>query len=571
MEMEIAIVNFDAGIYLYQDSALFFKRTLEADNNITHLGCNKALNRCTNIMSLSRKIDELWLSVNKEFICSRCKKEQELLVDEFSFSIDQKLDALNPAQNIIIKDLAVKNSKYTSAYLAVEYDNAPLGRLAFYDFAMLNKLSHATSLSTNQVYDFLEHLKDAFFVWNFMNRVLANKSFNAALYNNGNYSLNAIARERLKRNGVKCWSIEYTWANSTMEKRVYLEEDRLIHGREWPSLSAAIDNFQWDYNDTLTAINGFRNRIYGVDFNSYSSFIRTESWRNFDEFKSNYNELISIFVSSGDELLTHETVYNFKQDKKYFKNQNEWILFLIKNVNLKVGYVIRLHPRLKPNKRDSIQAEEYFRLLETIDIARALPNIMIIEADDTISSYYILLHSVLSVVSWSMIALESVVLGIPTVVCFPKNMSFPIEKMGPQPSSLDEIKQYVQRTIIPQRTKKHDIETLKWINIIYSRIGLKIVGVRYPRNRLVRIWSRIIRSILTSNHFFSLLFRTHFKDLVTTSSDGGLHIKPDLKKCNQKDDSKCMNELIKLRYEARASFMVKNVANAKHCVKEKFL
>lgn len=554
--MEVAIVNFDAGINMYQDTSLFFKRVLELGHEVTLLGCDKGLNRCTTIISRGTNINDAWLLENKKSICRRCKNGQARLADKSSFYLDPFQDGINAVQHRIVEGLTAQQFESASTLLAVEYDGAPLGRLAFFDFAMRNKLSHRTILNTDQVADFIEHLKDVFCVWNFIDRVLHNKNFDSVIYVNGNYSLNAVVRERMNRAGVKCWSVEYSWANSEMEKRIYLERDRLEHCRDWPGLANVQSKYFCNLRDGKTAINGLRNRIYGVDFNSYSSPVRTESWDRFDQFKGRYKELVSIFVSSGDELLTHEAVYTFVQDTRFFKDQSEWLRFLIANANPEVGYVVRLHPRLKPNKRDSMQAEEYFRLSEELEAARGMPNFLIVEADDSISSYYVLLHSVLSVVSWSMMALESVALNIPTIVCFPKNMSFPIETMGPLPGDLADIRSYFKREKMPTRTQQHDVAMMKWLSIIYSGIGLKIPGIRYAKNNAVRIWFLVQRFILSSKFLFSIFFNKHYQNRLITSPDGDIRLIMDVDLKNEDQTAECLRELQKFRHEARVYYQV---------------
>ena len=560
--MEVAIVNFDAVIGLYQDTSVFFKRVFESGNNVTHLGCNKGLTRCTNFLSHGNRIDETWLLKNRESICLRCRKEQARLADKGSIFLDPELDGLNVTQRQIIADLASIKSAAASLFLSVEYDGAALGLKAFFDFSMFNKLSHRSQLNSDQIADFLEHLKDAFFVWNFIDRSLRTKRFDAAIYVNGNYSLNAVARERLNRSGVKCWSIEYSWANSVIEKRVYLERDRLEHRRDWSRLEAVKAKYQCSLSDGLTAIDGFRSRVQGVDANSYSSRARTESWDRFDQFRQRFKELVSIFVSSGDELLTHEVVYGFVQDTRYFKDQSEWLRFLISNANPEVGYVVRLHPRLKPNKRDSVQAEEYVRLADALAAAHGMNNFLILEADESISSYYVLLHSALSVVSWSMMALESVVLGIPTIACFPKNMSFPIEKMGPEPESVAEIRSYVRREQIPLRTLAHEVEMVTWISIIFSGIGMKIPGVRHARNLPVRLWAKIHQVLLSSRLLFSVFFGAAFNKKVITSPDGAIDLVLDEVALAKDRTPECLQALQNFRREVRISFGISEMKSS---------
>lgn len=555
--MEIAIINFDAEIDMYQDTSVFFKRALETDNNITHLGCAGVLNRCTSIISYGNKIDDDWLLEKKPSICKRCIKGQAALVDDSRLALDPLLDGLNKVQQDIIMELTTRQSPLASTYLEVQYENAPLGRLAFFDFTMCNKLSHRTQLTLDHQIDYLAHLKDVFYVWNFIDRALQNHHFDSALYINGNYSLNAVARERLSRAGVKCWSVEYSWANAEKNKCVYLEQDRLVHCRDWPSLSRILPKYQCRLKDGIIAINGFRNRMYGVDHNSYTSPVRTSSWGNFEKFKSQFKEVVSIFVSSGDELLTHEVVYGFKPDTSLFNDQHDWLNFLIENANPEVGYVIRLHPRLKPNKRDSVQAEEYHVLIDLLEAARGKANFLIVEADDSISSYYILLNSVLSVVSWSMISIESVVLDVPTIVCFPRNNNFPIETMSPMPENIEEVAKYIRREKIPLRSTEHEVNMMKWICIIYSSIGLEVPGVRHAKSLWDRVLLRAHRAILSSSFLFSIIFRKRYRNKVIALSNGNIQLKVDEELGGVDQTADCLHELLKLRNEANSYYLKK--------------
>ncbi|MGZ3655795.1 MAG: hypothetical protein ACXVCS_09575, partial [Bdellovibrionota bacterium] len=403
-QMDIAIINFDAGIVVNQETTLFFKRVFESENKITVLGCDKALKRCTNFMSMGRRLDEAWLAENRAEVCRKCQTQQRVLKESQNLYLTSALDGLTDEQRKIISDLKQYKAFDISRLMALEYQGAPLGRLAFYDFSMLNKLSDKSTLSESQYAELLEHLSDAFHVWNFVGRAVSERHFDTALYINGNYSLNSVARERFKKAGIPCWSVEFSFSYSDTEKVVYLQRSRNEHSRDWEALTRVRDSYRCRLEDCRKALDGFRNRIYGVDFNSYSSPARTESWDKFDRFKSGYKEVVSIFVSSGDELQVHEVVFGFVQDTRFFKSQGEWLRFLIANANPEVGYVIRMHPRLAPNKRDSVRAEEYDLLTEAASAARNLPNFLVIEPEDPISSYYILLHSVMSVVSWSMIA-----------------------------------------------------------------------------------------------------------------------------------------------------------------------
>jgi len=554
--MRIAIACFDANIRIYHETLQFFSQMLWPEHEVVQLGCDGLLNRCTNFLSYGEVIDTKWLTKNKENICKRCKANQGLMPGFSKFHLSKNEDALTEEQSQIINRLKDVKALKGFELLGIYYGSAPIGRLAFFDFSMINKLTDKSQLSEAQLEDYLEHLKDCFHVWNFVERVTKSQPPDAVIYVNGNYSLNAVVRECLKRLKTKCWSIEFTWANTILEKKIYIEEDRLIHSRTWKSLEKAKKRYGSNLKDSRVAIHSFKSRIFGEDFNSYSSPLRTPEWSKFDRFKARFKEVISVFVSSADELVIHEVVYGFRQDKSFFKDQFEWLKFIVDNANPEVGYVIRLHPRLKPNKRDKVEASEYPKVIKALEAARGLNNFLIIEPDAEISSYYVLINSQLSIISWSMMAMESVILGVPTVVCFPKNMSFPAEEWGPHPASLEEIRRFLTRETIPARTDKHDIELMKWAEILYSAIGLKVPGVRYAKTFTERLYRIIQSRVLSSNLLFNLFYKWRYRKKIVVMSGGQLELVPETVTPSERQNQalKSLEELRKFREEAIAVF-----------------
>ena len=519
--MNIAVINFDANLGMYHESLLFFQRYLEIDNTISILGCSGHLGRCTNIISLGIKADQYLPDTLRKETCKKCISKQNQLSNNSQFRLNNQLDQLNIEQQRIIDGIKEEEVSDSRDLLRIRYLNVPFGKIAFYDFAMHNKIDDKVKINKEQIANFKFHLIDVFKVWNFIDRILITEKFDAAIYVNGNSSLNSIARERFLKNKIRCWSIEYTFANTATEKRVYLEENRLVHCREWPSFTRVSQGYKCIIADTEVALKGFRSRFRGVDHNSYTSPSRTTDWKSFDEFRGKFEQLASVFISSSDELRVHEVVYGFKQDNTFFGNQIEWLNFIIDKASPDIGYVIRIHPRLKPNKRDSVEAVEHQYIYAALQKARALKNFYIIEAEQTISSYYVLLNSSFSMVSWSMMGLESAVLNIPVVACFPGNSAFPIEKMSHQPKDLAELELFIQGKIQPKRTLEHDMEVLKWIGINYRAIGIRVMGVRYRIKFFAFMRSHLEKYILLSPKLFGIFFYYRNKNIIETSISNG--------------------------------------------------
>ena len=136
------------------------------------------------------------------------------------------------------------------------------------------------------------------------------------------------------------------------------------------------------------------------------------------------------------------------------------------NNNKKIGFIIRLHPRMAPNKRqdfESIEHTRYKDLFEKIDIPE---NVFIIYGDCAVSSFYIIAKSSLIIVAWSTIGLESLLLGKQVIVAFPYRAGYPISSLSKQPKnkSAFEIALFEKSLYgIPK-----DMKLLSWIQHAYD-------------------------------------------------------------------------------------------------------
>ncbi|QWE04794.1 hypothetical protein [Polynucleobacter sp. JS-JIR-II-50] len=551
--MKIAILTFDARIKMYQETLLFFKRYFEVENNVYVFGCSGDLARCTSMTSLGIRVDQKFPQSLRDATCKKCQKHQNELSPNIEYSLNDALDRPNHEQEKILLKVRNMHTSNSSSLLDIHYKDLPVGKLAFYDFAMQNKIDDKTLLQDEELENYTSYLTDCFKVLNFSDRILDSKKLDAIVYVNGNYSLNAVARERFAKNGVRCWSIEYALSHTATKKRVYLEENRLVHDRNWSSFVETSKAYKCNLEDTRAAIQAFRSRFKGLDFNSYSSPKRSDGWTGFDDFKCKYKHLVSIFVSSSDEMRVQEVVYGFEQDKRFFKDQIEWLNYIIDNASPSVGYVIRLHPRLRPNKREKVEAGEYRLIAAALERVKNFPNFFVIEANDPISSYYVLLKSSISIVSWSTMALESVILGVPVIACFPGNIVYPIEAMSPQPGNLNEMQDLIQCRNFIHRDNAHDVEVLRWIAICYHAIGTEILGVRYRKRVSSFIRSIFEGLILKSPHLFRVLAYKKFREPIQVFSSSK-EIKIIRKPSQENQDYECLKMLDNFRNEIHGYF-----------------
>jgi hypothetical protein len=118
-----------------------------------------------------------------------------------------------------------------------------------------------------------------------------------------------------------------------------------------------------------------------------------------------------------DEVLSlqESRIYNFDKSS-LFKSQIDWLNYLIDKarVNPDICFIIRVHPREFPNKRDGVKSKNAEKLEE---IFNSLPSNVIINwpADD-ISLYELIGTVDLVLTFWSSAGLEASAFGCPIII-----------------------------------------------------------------------------------------------------------------------------------------------------------
>jgi hypothetical protein len=519
----VGLVTFDSYVGMYAETLRYVSWKLQhLGCKVVRVGCDGVLGACTSFNSLGDRVID---SNTKEEICRVCKGAQLKIPADHINNVgsDQSLieqdaiDFLNRVESKLKTHLAV------SAVLEMNYQQLPLCKIAFFDFAIALKVSQVSLLNESAISRFMLGLRDLLILREHFEFFLQQNQLTHVVYINGNYSLNTLIRILCTKKKVVCLSIEPQLTSQHILNYVLLKKDRIELSPE--ALLTA--NSESNINPACLSgvLNNFGARITGGDFNAYTSLgdvcDQNETAKIIIFFDS-HPRVHSFFMSSEDELVPHIVTHDFSNelDEEYrtaYSNQFEFIQYFIAEAekNPDIGFIVRLHPRMAVNKRDlkeSLEHQRYKKLLDQVIVA---PNVLIIYGDSKVSSYYLIGKSNLVIVSWSTIGLEAMMMGVPVVSVFPNTLMYPLVKFSGHPQNFDELK--IALFSSSKYGVADDIKLFNWVSMAHEGQFFKTLaprGLGGRASRLYRLIYRLVDKLGIYNLFAQLMDKIWCRDII---------------------------------------------------------
>jgi|GEM_PF-2388710 len=507
--MTIGILNLDATIPMYHEALRYMAYSLSKQGiEVVYLGCNAALQRCININSQPEFWKSSEVDTRKKSFCANCQLQQNKLRRQISFTVSLELDRLNSEQeNLLrkIEEVLAKDPRGASI-MDFKYKGIEFCKIAFYDYSIVGKLSDLSVLDSEEISRLIQHIRDSLLLQNFFERVGRECRFDKIIYVNGNYSHNTLARTVLGDSCKEFLSLEFQFSSYKSWNRIFFEKDRIPVTPRWQTINNLESIYKLKRDDLKAALRIMRNRFLGNDFNSYTQLGKKSAFAGFDAFRDKYKTVISYFLSSTDELYSHIITHGVKFDDTYYPDQYALLEDFIQNANKGIGYVIRVHPRLAPNKRERIISRELTEVRKYLNLAGAKDNFFVIEADNPLSSYYIVLKSDLVVGGWSTIAIEALVAGKPVFALFPSNCMFPISELCRQPADITEYRRIINGETMLSEYKPCDVKLMRWISMVYNALGKPIPSPRGSRATFIgKLYDFFYYRVVTHKVAYDLL------------------------------------------------------------------
>jgi hypothetical protein len=484
---------------------------------ISRITCERDLSE--HCVSMAAKGIDFAADLNtKEDVCSSCIHRQSLLQKSFGFKDRTIGSLLSEKHRTEIKELlgAVTPSNWTN----FELDGAPVGKMAFYDFSLVNKLNTTTipnHLWASYLSDLHNSLKTYFAVKTLMNM----EKFDVLITYNGMYATNNVAGYVARQNACSTWSLHaghhlvdrygtmYMYESTTLPVLAY-ETTEWDEDRSQPVISDAAAKVTDHILELFKATNRF---VYSSPLGD----LDVNVLRRTLEISPNRKVLLAT-MSSADEIFGAKMAGVLKDGTAgpLFENGFEWISFLVNQLKERpdLHLIIRVHPREFPNKRESKLSENAINLKKLLV---NLPNNVSVNWPEQQISLYGLAHIVDVVLNASSSAgIEMSALGLPVVL-------YRVEHMlayDPRMHSCVEDKHLYMAAVDNALSKGWSVDNMRsayrWWAFIFSRIAVDISeGFTYPSAGYIsastdakaRLKNRILR--MAVNYGPSIQERSH--------------------------------------------------------------
>lgn len=359
-------------------------------------------------------------------------------------------------------------------------------RAGLYELVLRHK-KRVVSLSDIEKQELIESAWNYRITKKFAERYLSENKFDCVVIYNPQYSINSAFSSVAKKMGIK---VIYISAPGNLDQmktslRIYDWFKFLLKD---PALT------YWERDSLHVKQSEFSQiaRHKKVNFQAKSAFTYSEkakglSTREFFGIKEKH--ILLMAMSSYDEYLAAQYANLFPTeilDSKVFNNQNEWLKFTIDwaKDNKDLALVIRPHPREFPNKRESRKAPVNAELFEIITNRPKNVYIDSPEYKFPLHDHFKEINGV--IISWSNVALEALLEGIPVVgydenIClFPNNIFF-------SGQSKKEYLKNLELLLRARRSSEHIENASKWFTFSTIRGSVFLGGPleeRFPFKHL---------------------------------------------------------------------------------------
>ena len=431
----------------------------------------------------AKSIDFKADDATKYAVCSSCVHRQSLLQKSFRFE-DGTIGSLIGSEDLA--KIAAHLAQITSSnWMTFELDGAPLGKMAFYDFSLTNKLN-TTIIPDHLWASYVSDLNNSLKTYFAVNILLTKKKFDVLITYNGMYATNNVAAYVARKHGCKTWSLQagqhlvdrygtMSMYESTTLPNLAYETRAWDEDRSSLVLSNAATKVTTHILELFKATNRFvySSALEDVDIDSLRSTLGVLPNR----------KVLLATMSSADEIFGAKMAGVLRNSEivPLFNDGFEWISFLVEQLKNRndLHLIIRVHPREFPNKRESKTSQSAEILRELLS---ELPDNVSVNWPEQQISLYGLAHIVDVVLNSSSSAgIEMSALGLPVVLNRVEYMLAYDPQMHPVVEHRDQYMIAVDNALRRGWSVDNMRSAYRWWAFMFSRIAVDISeGFNYP-------------------------------------------------------------------------------------------
>lgn len=412
--------------------------------------------RCSGVFqSACPAIDESGLSPSspiedRERTCSKCQLRRRNIDSEYGFTSIDIDRYLTPADHEEVN--AILDSAQVGAWEKLVVDDFEVGKFAAYEFFLRNKLD-SMQIPFELWQEYKAHLRSTLFALRASRKILESHKPDLVIVHNELYGVNNVVAKTARARGIPVRHLGIGLEVSKYGSSLSMFKDaatelNLPSSKSWQQFKE-LDKSSLDL---AAFVDSMRFRSQGLSAFTYSSSSKRRNANQVRKKLGTYpDKPTMLFVtSSSDERFAADLTGALPEsitlkDTKNFKNLEHYLEQLIDffHSNQDLQLIIRIHPRMLPNKRDGVRSAAAVRLL---DLLTKLPsNVIVNWPDQDLSLFEVAQLCNVSLNISSSAGLELLSLGIPVGVYEPERLfAYPREFNVPVIQG-EELGNYIRR------------------------------------------------------------------------------------------------------------------------------
>lgn len=486
--------------------------------------CNKALfGFCPSFSEAGLNTDSD--SRSMDFVCRQCQSRSKALNLSGKVRRVELTNWIHHEDTTTIGNILNRTSGTT--WFSLRVSGVPVGRYAAYEFYLKNKLS-GIEIPEELLEEYKVQLGTGLRVLFAWRRLLADLGPSLVIVDNEFYSFNRIVAHLSREHGSKVISLGHGTNFGRLGRTINMHKhvSNWVYSNRSPNWSTfKLENVApravHQVNEHLRELRlGNSPWVYSAGSKGFSS----SSVKDKLGISAGKAVVVALTSSFDEALAARVSGVSSDDDSSvsHFESKNDqhtWLRELIQWAGEKddVQLVIRIHPRMFPNKRDPVSST-FGQQLKS-DLSKELPNVLVNWPEDNVPLSH-LLKEASAVCNFSSTAgLEALLLGLPVVV--PSNSdltAYPIELNY----SYGQPEQTYQKTLESAIESGIDIyraiEVYRWLAWRFDEFTIE--WGRYPTNRwtLFRVLNGLLlrKRVSALQPFSRVLERLHVKRRISS-------------------------------------------------------
>jgi len=379
--------------------------------------CRGSFDRCP-VIDMKRLSYDTSVDV-KDKVCQTCTCSAVRMLDAY------ELDSIDLSA-FITSDILHKQQQALETLPTdlreFQFDSIEFGKLCTTELALIAKKHRFDEPDKNTYKGWTSYIRSSLMSYLLVDRVCELLPVSRLVYYD-DYSLMIGARLAANKHGLASFRVLHT-SHLTVDRRRYtimptVAQGGLVKQRQvwsaWRELSLTKELVEDIADDLIVRLSAKSVFVYSPS----KTFGEVDLYEQLH--LSPHKKLVVAYTSSIDEVIALQMSaealgINLNSSPQPFKDQIDWLNSIIEYAeeNRVFQLVIRVHPRIGPNKREGKASEFLVQLQEQFNCS--LENVKFVWPEDQISSYDLGEIADLVLVAWSSIGLEFARLGVPVLV-----------------------------------------------------------------------------------------------------------------------------------------------------------